>query len=203
MPRPRSLTTAQLAAAALAVIDRDGLDALTMRTVAAELGISTMGLYRYVDGRDQLEALVVELVLTDVDTTPAAGDTPWRGAIGTLAERVRVAVGAHPAVVPLLMTHRHRSPHLLRWSETVLGILTAAGYDGPARVTALRAITGYMVGVLQLQHLGPLAGAGTKVIAAQSDFPLMASTARDAAAVTPEAEFGAGLSALLSGLTPR
>lgn len=202
MPRPRSLTTSQLAAAALTVIDREGLHALTMRAVAAELGTSTMALYRYVDGRDQLEALVVELVLADVDTRPPGDDTPWRDTITTLAERVRVAVSAHPAVVPLLMTHRHRSPSLLRWSETALQVLTAAGHTGPARVTALRAITGYMVGVLQLQHLGPLAGPGTKVIAAQSDFPLMASTARDAAAVTPEAEFGAGLTALLNGLSP-
>ena len=201
MPRPRSLTPGQIASAALAVIDRDGLDALTIRAVTAELGVSTMALYRYVDGRDQLESLVVDLVLSDIATTAPPGPT-WRDRVAVLAERVRVAVGAHPAVVPLLMTHRHRSPGLLTWSETMLGVLTGAGFDGTARVVALRAITGYLVGALQMQHLGPLAGAGTGAIAAQSMFPLMSRTARDAAGVTPEAEFTAGLTALLTGLAP-
>jgi AcrR family transcriptional regulator len=63
VPRPRSLTPDQLAVAALAVIDRDGLAGLTMRAVATQLGVSTMGLYRYVRDRRELEALVVELVL--------------------------------------------------------------------------------------------------------------------------------------------
>ena len=67
MPRPRSLTPDQIAAAALAVIDRDGLDALSMRTVARQLGIGAMSLYRYVTDRDQLEDLVVDLVLGAVD----------------------------------------------------------------------------------------------------------------------------------------
>jgi AcrR family transcriptional regulator len=66
------LTPDQLDAAALVVIDRDGIAELTMRAVAEQLGVSTMGLYRYVRGRRELEALVVELVLGAVETSPAA-----------------------------------------------------------------------------------------------------------------------------------
>ncbi|MFD0664655.1 TetR/AcrR family transcriptional regulator [Thermocatellispora tengchongensis] len=78
MPRPRSLTETEIAAAALAVIDRDGLDALSMRAVAKQLGTGTMSLYRYVEDRAQLETLVVDLVLGSVDYTlppraPGAG----------------------------------------------------------------------------------------------------------------------------------
>ncbi|MYR02034.1 helix-turn-helix domain-containing protein, partial [Streptomyces sp. SID6139] len=74
MPRPRSLSHDQLAAAALTVLDRDGLAALSMRAVAKELGMSTMALYRYVRDRDELELLVVEFVLAAVDTgAPDAG----------------------------------------------------------------------------------------------------------------------------------
>src|SRR5687768_14118372 len=102
MPRPRSLTPTDIAVAALAVVDRDRLAGLTMRAVAAELGMGTMSLYRYVADRDQLESLILDLVLAEVDFTPPPG--PWRGQIAALAERVRDAISAHPEVAPLTMT---------------------------------------------------------------------------------------------------
>ncbi|GAB3158305.1 TetR/AcrR family transcriptional regulator C-terminal domain-containing protein [Micromonospora sonneratiae] len=203
MPRPRSLSTAQLGAAALAVIDRDGLAALTMRTVAAELGMSTMALYRYVADREELTGLVVEQVLGAVDTTAPAADLPWPEQVRIMVERIRVAVAAHPAVVPLTPLHRHRSVSILRWTETVLGILTGAGIDGPRRVVALRALLSYVNGAVQLEHLGPLTGAGTVVMSElpRADFPLLAETAQHARRIGPEEEFSAGLDILLRGLT--
>ncbi|MFC6019371.1 TetR/AcrR family transcriptional regulator C-terminal domain-containing protein [Plantactinospora solaniradicis] len=203
MPRPRSLSPVQLASAALAVIDRDGLVGLTMRAVAKELGMSTMALYRYVHDRAELEALVVELVLGAVDSTPPPPGPPWQARIEVMVGRVRAAVGAHPAVVPLTLTHRHRSPGVLRWSETVLGILTEAGLDGGRRVVALRGLLSYVVGAIQLEHLGALSGAGTTAIAElpQAEFPHLAETARSARRIGPDEEFGGGLDIILRGLT--
>lgn len=201
MPRPRSHTPGQLAAAALAVMDRDGLDGLSMRAVATELGISPMALYRYVPGREELEALVVELVLSGVDTTPPPPG-PWPGRITVLARRLRDTMGSHPAALPLSLTHRHRSPSGLRWSETVLGVLTEAGVEAEQRVIALRALISYVIGATQLEHLGPLAGPGTTAIAGlpADEFPYMTATARDARTVTPDREFEGGLELLLRGL---
>lgn len=201
MPRPRSLTSVQLAAAALAVVDRDGLAGLTMRAVGKELGMSTMALYRYVADREELEGLVVELVLDGVDSTPPA-DLPWPERLRVLVERVRAAIGAHPAVVPLFPAHRHRSPGVLRWSEAVLGVLTEAGFDGTRRVVALRGLLSYVIGAIQLEHLGPLSGAGTVAIAQlpPTQFPHMTETARAARRVGPDEEFGGGLDIVLRGL---
>lgn len=79
MPRPRSLTTQAIAAAAITVIDRDGLAALSMRTVADELDRRTMALYRYVEDREELECLVVELALgTVLDRARAAPEATRR-----------------------------------------------------------------------------------------------------------------------------
>jgi AcrR family transcriptional regulator len=195
VPRPRSLTTDQLADAALAVIDRDGLAGLTMRTVAKELGVSTMGLYRYVSDRDELEQLVVERVLAAVDTTMPTSDP-----ILTMVQRVRTAVGAHPEIVPLTMSNRHRSPSLLRWAETVMEILTEAGIEGPQRVIAMRALLSYVIGAIQLEHRGPLAGPGTAAIATLADFPYMAESAKHAREIGPDEEFTGGLEVLLRGL---
>ncbi|MEO3809413.1 TetR/AcrR family transcriptional regulator [Sphaerisporangium sp. B11E5] len=203
MPRPRSLSTSALAVAALTVIDRDGLGALSMRAVAAELGMATMSLYRYVTDREQLEGLVVDLVLSEVDIEPPPG-LQWREQVTVMVDRVRTAVGGHPEVVPLTMTHRHTSVSLLRWTEALLRVLTQAGFAGERRVLALRAVLSHTVGSLQLQYLGPLAGAGTASMAALSpgDYPLLAETARTARRVPPDEEFQHGMAALLSGLTP-
>lgn len=202
MPRPRSVTQDQLAAAALAVIDRDGLPGLSMRTVAKELNLSTMALYRYVSDREELESLVVELVLSSVDVQPPGGEVPWRERIEIMARRLRDAVGAHPSVVPLTLTHRHRSPSVLRWSETVLAILAEAGITGERRVIALRGLLSYLVGAIQLEHLGPLSGEGTVAITelSQVEFPHMTDTARNARRVSADQEFLGGLALVLRGL---
>ena len=202
MPRPRSLTPGQLASAALAVIDREGLPGLSMRAVAKELGMSTMGLYRYVADRDELERLVVESVLADVDTEPPPPETPWEERIDILVRRLRDTVSAHPAIVPLALVHRHRSPGVLRWSETVLAVLTEAGFDGERRVVALRALLSYVIGAIQLEHLGPLAGPGTAAMSElpAAAFPRLAETARHAQSVSADQEFHGGLAALMRGL---
>jgi AcrR family transcriptional regulator len=202
MPRPRSLTQEQLASAALTVIDRDGLAGLSMRAVAQELGMSTMGLYRYVDDREELERLVVELVLSAVDTEPPDREVSWRERVEIMARRLRDTVGAHPAVVPLTITHRHRSLGVLRWSEAVLSVLTEAGIEGERRVVALRGLLSYVIGAIQLEHLGALSGPGTVVISQlpSADFPHMAETARHARNVDPDQEFLGGLTMLLDGL---
>ncbi|MEU4225306.1 TetR/AcrR family transcriptional regulator C-terminal domain-containing protein [Nonomuraea sp. NPDC026600] len=203
MPRPRSLTPGQLATAALAVIDRDGLAGLSMRAVAQEIGMSTMGLYRYVDDRGELEQLVIELVLGTVDTTPPGTARPWHEQIEIMVERVRGVVGAHPWIVPLLITHRHQSASVLRWSETLAAILTEAGLDGGKRVIALRCLLAYVVGAIQLEHLGPLAGPGTQVIADHAELPYLSETARHSDGVTTDEEFRGGLALLLRGMDPR
>lgn len=202
MPRSRSLSPDQLAAAALAVVDRDGLAALTMRSVAQELGMGTMSLYRYVADREQLERLVVELVVGDVDfTVPDLPD--WREQIIALGERIRLAVQAHPAVVPLLLVHRHSSPGLNRSGEAMLGVLTEAGFTGERRVIAFRALLSYLIGALQAEDLGPLSGPGTDALAALGErYPHLAETARTARHVSPEREFGEGLNLILRGFTP-
>ncbi|MCV7154740.1 TetR/AcrR family transcriptional regulator [Mycolicibacterium pyrenivorans] len=200
MPRPRSLTAGQIADAALAVLDRDGLAGLSMRTVARELGMGTMSLYRYVADREELEALVVDRVLAGVDARVPRGSTRRR--LATLADRVRTTVGEHPAVTPLLLANRHRSPGSLRWGETVLGVLADAGVTGVRRVVAFRAVLAYVFGALEIHHFAPLSGAGTAALAGlpAGEFPLLADTASHARGVGADAEFRRGFDILLAGL---
>jgi len=201
MPRPKSLSPTDIAAAALTIADRDGLAAVSMRSVADELGMGTMSLYRYVTDREHVERLVVDLVLSRVDTNlqPRLG---WRTRITLLAERARDAVITHPAIVPLLLTHRSSSEHSTRWGEAVLHVLAEAGFNGTRRVVAFRTLLAYLFGAIQLSVLGPLAGAGTRALAAlpEAKYPTLAETARHAERIDPDTEFRQGLAVVLRGI---
>lgn len=200
MPRQRSLTRPQIAAAALEVVDTDGLESLSMRTVARLLGMGTMSLYRYVADRDELEAMVVDLVLAAVDLRPPGGSARHR--ILVLAERVRDATARHPAVVPLVLAHRHHAPAALRWGEVVLGVLADAGYTGKRRVFAFRALLAYVFGALEVQHYSALSGPGTRALAELpvDEFPRLSETAAAARGITAGDEFRRGLEIVLRGL---
>jgi ABC-type dipeptide/oligopeptide/nickel transport system permease component len=86
--------------------------------------------------------------------------------------------------------------------QLALAILTEAGFTGEQRVIALRGLLGYVIGAIQLEHLGSLSGEGTVVISAlpPDEFPYMAETARQAQNVSADQEFIGGLTVLLRGL---
>ncbi|TVT42300.1 TetR/AcrR family transcriptional regulator [Amycolatopsis rhizosphaerae] len=201
MPRPRSLTQAQLATAALAVLDRDGLEGLSMRMVAKELGVGTMSLYRYVADRDQLEGAIVDQVLRAVPLDLPPG-TSARERLVLFAERIRKAVGEHPAAVPLLLARRHASPAARQWGEAVLGVLADAGFSRRESALTFRAYLSYVLGALQTDHFSPLSGPGTVALGElpEADFPFLAGAAREARHISPHEEFHHGLELLLRGL---
>ncbi|MQY21817.1 TetR/AcrR family transcriptional regulator [Nocardia macrotermitis] len=202
MPRPRSLTPDDLATAALTVIDRDGLSALTMRAVARELRMATMALYRYVSDRDELEILVVNRILAPVDVS-LPPDTDWCERAALLLDRLRTVASAHPAAIPLTLRHRQSAPAVMRWIETMLTVLTDAGFTGPDRVIAQRTIVGFLLGHLQNEHYASLGGPGTTHLthAPAEEFPLLAETATQASTMSPTDEFRGGTAILLEGLT--
>lgn len=201
MPRPRSLSVQHLAKVSLALIDREGLAALSMRSVAAELGMTAMSLYRYIEGREEIERLVVERVLSGVSLAVPDG-AGWNETIVVLFGRIRSAVAAHPAIVPLLLVHRQATGGSRRIGEALLSALAGAGFDGEARVIAFRTLLSYLIGALQVEHLGSLSGAGTKALAAlpEAGYPVLSKTAQAAQSVPVEREFMVGLEIVLGGL---
>ncbi|MEU7631583.1 TetR/AcrR family transcriptional regulator C-terminal domain-containing protein [Nocardia sp. NPDC049220] len=203
MPRPRSLTTADLAAAALAVLDREGMSALTMRAVATELGMATMALYRYVRDRDGLELLVVDHVFVSIDTTLPAG-VDWRARMAMLLEHIRAGFSAHPAAVPLVLRHRQSSIASLRVMEAMLAVLTEGGFHGRARVIAQRTLVAFLIGFLQNKHYAPLSGRGTIGLSELSpqDYPHLAQAAGQAKDMSADDEFRGGVQIVLRGLKP-
>jgi AcrR family transcriptional regulator len=131
--RRRALTREPVVAEALAVIAADGAAALSMRALAARLGVVPGALYRHVRSKEQLCDLAADRVLADVDTQTdhALG---WAGQVKILARRLRAALENHPGIAALLKTRDRLGPHSLALAEAFLSALQQAGL--PARDTA-------------------------------------------------------------------
>ena len=201
MPRPRSITPAHVADAALTVLDRDGLARLSMRSVGHEVGMGTMSLYRYVRDREDLERLVVDLLFSSLDATTSPRAS-WRTRIVRLLGRFHAIAAAHPEAVPLLVAHRFTSGRALPWAEAVFAALSDAGLDARQRFHAFRLLTSYLIGSLEAEHLSPSPRNGTAlaVEAQLESYPLLAANASYARTVPAEDVFRQGLELLLDGI---
>jgi AcrR family transcriptional regulator len=131
--RRSSLTREQVVAEALTVFAADGAAALSMRALAARLGVVPGALYRHVRSREQLCDLAVDAVLAEV-STQADHYSGWPEQIKTLARRLRAVLEDHPGIAALLKTRDPLGPHSLALAEAFLTALQQAGL--PPRDTA-------------------------------------------------------------------
>ena len=142
----RALTRERVVAEALAMIAADGAQSLSMRALAARLGVVPGALYRHVRGKEQLYALVLDAVLREVDCR-ADPATPWAAQAAALARRLRAVLENHPGVAALLKTRDPLSPASLELAEAFLAPLLAAGLSGREAALAFRLIYDYTLGL--------------------------------------------------------
>jgi AcrR family transcriptional regulator len=149
--RRPALTREQVLAAALALVDADGVEALSMRRLGRAIDRDPMRLYRHAPSKDALLDGVVELVLAPL-RVPAVVDGDWESALRTTAHAFRDVAVAHPHVIPLLVTRPLatplglRPPGTLRLLEDVLELLVGAGFDAPGALHAARHYLGFLHG---------------------------------------------------------
>jgi TetR/AcrR family tetracycline transcriptional repressor len=142
--RPR-LTRERVVAEALAVIAEDGAQALTMRTLAARLGVVPGALYRHVRNKEQLQDLVLDGVLAEVDGDVDAA-LAWTEQIKLLAHRLREVLEDHPGVAGILKTRDPLGPHSLALAEAFLAPLQAAGFRDREAGLAFFLLVDYTIG---------------------------------------------------------
>ncbi|MFJ8538351.1 TetR/AcrR family transcriptional regulator [Streptomyces sp. NPDC093591] len=165
------LSRERVLAAALELVDREGLSALSMRRLGSELGVEAMALYRYAAGKDALldglvEALYLELEdrLGEVSTAkaapaegPGAGLPEWRADLHRIALTTYEVCFAHPQVVPLIATRMmavplaRRPPAVLRDHERVLVLLRGAGLDEERTAAVFHAFTAWVLGYVSVE----------------------------------------------------
>lgn len=125
--RPPLITRDQVLAAALQIVDRDGLGALTMRRLGAELGVDPMAVYHHVSGKAALYDGLIERIFAEVEIPPRTGD--WAEDFSALTRALRATLLAHPHAVPLLGTRPPVSPAGFRVIEAAVTVLLDAGYS--------------------------------------------------------------------------
>jgi AcrR family transcriptional regulator len=211
MGRPAKFDREQLKAAALALVDEQGLASLSMRTLAAALGTGAMTLYNYVETRQDLEILVVEAVMADV-RWPKAMPADWRDEVRVIAKALWQAVRSHPHAIPLILTRRSRTPAVFDAAEALLRALGRSGRAGHELLVAFRAVFALLIGMAQAELAGPLtlhAGESAEETVARfralppDTYPRLIDIATAASASSAEAEFHAALDLLIEGLAAK
>jgi len=204
MPPKAKFTRAQLQAAALALVDKDGLAALSMRTLAATLGTGPMTLYNYVRDRGDLDALVVEAVMAEVKLPRDSGE--WQRDARAIVEATWRTVRRHPNVIPLVLTRRTLHETTLDWAETLLRALARGGRSGVDLLVAFRTVSGFVMGFAQAQLSDPLVANEEHQDVARAQalpadrFPRLIEIAGASAKLGADKEFRAGLDIVMAGL---
>ncbi|MFB4283493.1 MULTISPECIES: TetR/AcrR family transcriptional regulator [unclassified Nonomuraea] len=143
--RPAVLTTERIVAAAVEVLDADGLEALTMRRLGTQLGVAAMSLYRHFPNRDALLAEVVNRLFAEA-VSEFAPETAWPEALTGFGVAYRRMLLAHPHAVPLLATHPVDVDLGLELLTGLLSRFEAAGIAARDALTAVQSVGVYVLG---------------------------------------------------------
>ena len=197
---------------ALALVDAEGLDALTMRRLGQELNRDPMSLYRYAANRAALLDGVSELVLNELAIFP--DDPDWQAQLRKIAHDLRLLALRHPNVVPLLVTRPLSTPlgmrplGTLRPLEQILALLIEAGFTPAAALHVYRAYYGFLYGhilnelqeyIVDPEENEAILRLGLHRLPAK-DFPHLRALGPILADYDGDGELDQGLSILLSGL---
>ncbi len=145
MARPRQslLTRQRIVEAASALVDDEGLDAVSVRRLAAELGVQGPSLYNHFTTKAEILDAVADAVVAQVDVS-AFAVYDWPEALRRWARSYHDVLRAHRNIVPVLAAGPGRRPATLAMAEAVYGALIEAGWS-PARATHIGALMRYLI----------------------------------------------------------
>ncbi|MEV6410921.1 TetR/AcrR family transcriptional regulator [Kribbella sp. NPDC051718] len=198
--------------ATIEMLDRDGLEKLSMRRLAASLGTAaTSALYWRVANKDDLLELTVDTVLADALVPADEGD--WRDRLTVLAGAAYDVLAEHPWASQLMASHAGLGPNYQAYADRLLSILRSAGFKGVYLDAAVSAVFHYVVGAAVTDAAWSATVRRSRLT--ESDWANAAGDQLGIAAGTltaylnradsagPAARFQTGLRAILIGLRPR
>jgi AcrR family transcriptional regulator len=195
------LSRARILEAALALLDREGLEAISMRRVGDALGVEAMSLYRHVPSKAALLDGLYEVVLSELPEPP-----PAKTASAVLTERaraLRTAFRAHPYALPLFASRPAVTQASIAHVEFVLDALHRSGFSPSDALRILHVVFAFVVGH-GLSSYSPRRADETShpdySVLSEGSFPRVRAAASVLARHDPEEEFEFGLAALLAGL---
>jgi AcrR family transcriptional regulator len=202
-----TLTRERVAGTALELVDRDGLDGLSMRRLAETLGVGTMTLYGYFRNKRELLDAVVDAAVSDPPAPTAEGD--WRTQLRALVLGARRNLLRHPALVEIRVRQPVLQPEALRFAESGLRILREAGFERREAALAFRLLFSYLFGFAAFSPAESVeedrhAAAAAIRALPPDDYPeLSAASTEAASAMGGEEAFEYGLERILDGFGSR
>ncbi|HEX7044306.1 MAG TPA: TetR/AcrR family transcriptional regulator C-terminal domain-containing protein [Burkholderiales bacterium] len=145
-PRRQPLSPDRIYRAALAIIDREGVESLSMRRLAAALGVDAMSIYHHVPSKRALMQGIYETVLGELPL-PAPDDGAWQEALRALGRRFRALARRYPKVFPHLIASAEATAREIEIYQRLCAILTRAGLSAVDASRATRAIYTYATGL--------------------------------------------------------
>ncbi|MCX4744368.1 TetR/AcrR family transcriptional regulator [Kitasatospora sp. NBC_01287] len=215
-PRRQSLTPERIVAAAIGIADTEGLEALSMRRIATDLGSGTTSLYRQVAGRDELLDLMVDAVRSEQPAPEATGD--WRADLAGLGHRLRADLLRHPWLAGTLMARPALGPNSVRQTDLALAAAAELTADPTLAVTLIRALNHYVLGAvsdelaeqdtrrrtgLTLEEWRASVGPYVRTIVESGEHPHFARSVIEAEDLDADHQFAFGLDCLLDGIAAR
>lgn len=159
-----ALSREQIVAAALSLLDEEGVEALSMRRLGAKLNAGATSLYWHVANKEQLLALVVDEVFGEVEVPDPDDSAGWRAAALLSGHSIRAVMLRHIWLGPLMSEsgHAYGGPAMMRLSEALLALFENAGATPEVAEGATQTLCGYVMGVATAEsaRLRMLAGAG-------------------------------------------
>ncbi|ETK30541.1 TetR/AcrR family transcriptional regulator [Microbispora sp. ATCC PTA-5024] len=218
-PRRRALGREEIVTAAMAVADESGLDALTMKAIAARLGdYTSMALYRYVRSKDGLVDLMLDAATAEIPVPDRPGPD-WRADLAETALRSREMIRRHPWFAQLVHSRPPAGPHMMRRLEFMLAVLAGRGATLAEAMTYAAMIDRHVTGTglqeaeeARLTQRYGLDDAATLyaaiatlhgLAAADGRLPHLTGWLAAPAGPTPDEQFALGLEFLLDGIAGR
>ncbi|MGH2834298.1 MAG: TetR/AcrR family transcriptional regulator [Solirubrobacteraceae bacterium] len=199
----RPLNRAVILDRAVALIEQEGPGALSMRRLGSSLGVEGMAIYHHFAGREELLGAIGDRLLEPLHELELGDD--WREACRRFATALRDVAVARPATFQLLGLQPFDSPSSLGPVERLLGVLVGEGFAPAAALGVYRATVSYARGYALAEATGFTVDAaravGRRRLAAlpRSEFPILAGSARQLAALDADGGWELGLQALLAG----
>ena len=141
------LSRAQIVRAAIALIDEDGIDALSMRKLAARMGVGVMSLYWHVERKDDLLELIADAIFGEMEL-PDQPTGDWRADLTRVALETRAIFTRHPWLLQTIGSLPHYGPNFLRHAEFSFGSLSQAGVEPETMARVVSAVDSFVFGSL-------------------------------------------------------
>jgi AcrR family transcriptional regulator len=154
-PKRPGLTRERVIEAAFALADREGVEGLTMRSLAAQIGVKAMSLYHHIRNKDDLLDAMVDALAARIERPRLDGE--WREQMRRRALSMRAVFQAHPWAPPVFIGRIALGPHVLALVDATIGCLRAAGFSYPDADHVWNAIDSHTYGFHVIERHFPVA----------------------------------------------